>query len=1174
MKKLGLYLATVMGAWAQTVTSVTPYNLSHSAFQVRFTTAGPAWHFARGRVVEAPGACADGKSGFIQGFGTDGTGLFSGLKAGTAYQACVEVSPDNDHWSRGSGISITTQALPAVHPARSFPPVTFNTNYPDTSGYRVVNVARDCHDLTEAMNHAVDLQLQTGTVINIPAGSVCTGQFLMSRRSPDVVIFHADAVNVSNSTITTDQVYQENQALIFSVSYGPGGIALPSPLAAGHLYTVHIPDAGRPKSFQLRDRTGTLVTFGNAGGGNLQLVPYPRKKKTIIIRTSTPDDQLPPEKTRISPAWAGKMAKLQAPPALRGIYARNQVLFGINDTDYGNSAMNSDIRLVGIELTYAPDPNASTSIDPPAGEELFVSTGFNQNIVMDRCYLHGLPTPNRMYRGLTWDGMNVAIIDSYFEHMTFWRPAFTGLGITQKGDSRFVIEAGSAKYGVGSANLPRPVTVNTAGNGNGTAWSYLDATGKLQIALPPGVTGTCSGGPCAVFTTDNVGATQYLQGEGGFAKNPSDGLYWIDPIFNTKPSRPQAVSLYGDLPGPTDRETVASVPFEISTRFYSDADGYILGARFYRLEADKTTDQTASLWDDNGKQLATGKFSSLSESGWQTAYFKDPVAITHGAWYRASYHTHGNSPFRNGFYRNFSYTGGNGILHTAATYRESNGGCFSDNGAAALNDWWPTDAVFRPRVGVLGCLKFSNGKIVAKADNYANFMMSSTAYSAEGCNCMIGGYGPGPYMAINNHIEGAGNLWHHDDGGGMNYRSDYTYKRNEFIVPDYAWYGGPHSDGYRYSMRQALEWKGGHRIYMEGNTFRGAFNEITGSSLTIAAHGITTGISDMHLKFNEFAHVPGVIQGAQTGANWGPPNSRFWMEHNLAWDLDPNRHAPGMHEANGWFIEGPNGAEDVIVDHNTVVNNHGGFVPAFVYAFDKHSEGVRVTNNIMFIDSRYNGVQIDGGVNNNENSCRADATPPGEKTVDCMWSDYVWEHNLMIPLAASGSDADRSTIRDAWRKAASNNFIPKWNSTALVNIGWFNFKGAENDPDFRLKGNSPFAADGPMRASDRKDLGADIEGLRAAQGVVLQVETPDGDMTASSAVVAFRAPDAQACPIDFSATDAALMGSFARVQDRGGDRNRKVTLSGLRSNTTYHYRINCAAQQPIGQFRTKQQNGD
>ena len=1117
--------------------------------------------------MEAPGTCTEGKGGFTQGFATDGTGQFSGLKSDTAYQVCVEVSPDNEHWSRGFGISVKTEPQPAVHPARSIPPVTFNTDYPDTIGYRVVNIAPDCHDLTEAMNHAVEVQMETGTIINIPAGSVCTGQFLMTRHSPDIVVFHADAVNLTDSTIVTNQAYAENQGLVFSVSYGPGGHSLPSPLSIGDLYTVHIPDRGKPKSFQLRDRTGKPVTFGNPGGGDMQLAPYPRRKKTIIIRTSTPDDQLPPEKTRITPAWASKMAKLQAPPSRRGAFARNQVLFSINDPDYGDSAMNSDIRLVGIELTYAPDPNAGTSIDPPAGEELFVSSGFNQSIVIDRCYIHGLPTPNRMFRGITWDGMNVAIVDSYFDNMIYWRPTFSGLGITQKGPSRFVIEPGSARYGIGSAQLSQPITVNTTGNGSGTAWAYLDA-GKVRVALPPGVTGACSGGPCTVFTTDNVGATQYLQGESGFAQNLSDGLYWIDPVFNTKPSDSGSVSLYSDLPGPTEKETADSLPFEISTRFYSDMDGYMVGARFYRLKTDKSTDQTASLWDDSGKQLATTTFARMSESGWQTAYFPQPVAVKAGTWYRVSYHTRGGNPYRNGFYRNFSYTGGGGILHTAATYRESNGGCFSDNGVAALNDQWPADAIFRPRVGVLGCLKFSNGKITAKADNYTNFMLAATAFSSEGCNCMIGGYGPGPYMAINNHIEGAGNVWHHDDGGGLHYRSDYTYKRNDFIIPDYAWLSGPHSDGYRYSMRQAIEWKGGHRIYLEGNTFQGTFNDIAESSLTIGGYGITTGISDMHLKFNEFAHVPGVIQGADTTANWGPPNSRFWMEHNLAWDLDPNRHIPNQHEANGWFIEGPNGAEDVIIDHNTVVNDRGGFVPTFVYAFSKHSEGVRVTNNIMFLDARYKGVQIDGSVNGNANSCRPESTPPGEKTLDCMWASYAWDHNLMIPLAAPDGGADRALIRDAWRRVADSNFIPKWNSTALANIGWFSFKGSEKDA-FRLKGNSPFAADGPMRASDKTDLGVDMEGLRAAQGAVSQVDTPAHEITASSAVVAFRAPDSQACPVDFSETDQTLIRSFTRVSDAGGDRNRKVTLSGLHPNTNYYYRINCAARQPTGQFKTK-----
>ena len=50
---------------------------------------------------------------------------------------------------------------------------------------------------------------------------------------------------------------------------------------------------------------------------------------------------------------------------------------------------------------------------------------------------------------------------------------------------------------------------------------------------------------------------------------------------------------------------------------------------------------TGSLWSSTGTLLATVTFTNESVSGWQTATFSNPVQITKGTTYVASYHTTG-----------------------------------------------------------------------------------------------------------------------------------------------------------------------------------------------------------------------------------------------------------------------------------------------------------------------------------------------------------------------------------------------------------------------------------------------------------------------------------------------------------------------------------------------------
>ena len=76
---------------------------------------------------------------------------------------------------------------------------------------------------------------------------------------------------------------------------------------------------------------------------------------------------------------------------------------------------------------------------------------------------------------------------------------------------------------------------------------------------------------------------------------------------------------------------------EVGVKFTADLDGSITGIRFYKAAANTGT-HTGSLWSASGQRLAQVTFTGESASGWQTATFSSPVAVTHGVTYVASYY--------------------------------------------------------------------------------------------------------------------------------------------------------------------------------------------------------------------------------------------------------------------------------------------------------------------------------------------------------------------------------------------------------------------------------------------------------------------------------------------------------------------------------------------------------
>ncbi len=94
--------------------------------------------------------------------------------------------------------------------------------------------------------------------------------------------------------------------------------------------------------------------------------------------------------------------------------------------------------------------------------------------------------------------------------------------------------------------------------------------------------------------------------------------------------------LWTDATQPTSMTDPDQVAVELGTAFSADTNGSVTGVRFYK-GPENTGTHTVSLWATDGTRLATATPTGESSTGWQTATFSSPVAITVGTTYVASY---------------------------------------------------------------------------------------------------------------------------------------------------------------------------------------------------------------------------------------------------------------------------------------------------------------------------------------------------------------------------------------------------------------------------------------------------------------------------------------------------------------------------------------------------------
>jgi hypothetical protein len=75
---------------------------------------------------------------------------------------------------------------------------------------------------------------------------------------------------------------------------------------------------------------------------------------------------------------------------------------------------------------------------------------------------------------------------------------------------------------------------------------------------------------------------------------------------------------------------------ELGVKFRAEYDGFITGVRFYKGAANAGT-HVGHVWSSTGTLIATATFTRETATGWQQVAFDNPVPITRGATYVASY---------------------------------------------------------------------------------------------------------------------------------------------------------------------------------------------------------------------------------------------------------------------------------------------------------------------------------------------------------------------------------------------------------------------------------------------------------------------------------------------------------------------------------------------------------
>jgi Domain of unknown function (DUF4082)/Cadherin-like domain len=171
---------------------------------------------------------------------------------------------------------------------------------------------------------------------------------------------------------------------------------------------------------------------------------------------------------------------------------------------------------------------------------------------------------------------------------------------------------------------------------------------------------------------------------------------------------PTYITLFSGSATPDIVNTTDASAVELGVRFQTSVAGTVSGIRFYKSSQDTGT-HTGQLWSSTGTLLATATFTNETASGWQSVIFSNPVSLTPGATYVASYHTNVGHYSSSVNYFTSDVTSGplTALASGNGVYTYSSNVAFPTSTFSATNFW--VDVMFNPSV--------ANGAPIAANDD-------------------------------------------------------------------------------------------------------------------------------------------------------------------------------------------------------------------------------------------------------------------------------------------------------------------------------------------------------------------------------------------------------------------------------------------------------------------------
>ena len=272
-----------------------------------------------------------------------------------------------------------------------------------------------------------------------------------------------------------------------------------------------------------------------------------------------------------------------------------------------------------------------------------------------------------------------------------------------------------ADMGIQPGTLQSGLTPATASTDQTRPTSVINALGTIAVGSVVTISGTAAdvGGVIAgvEISTDNGASWHPVTGDENWTYTWTPqvaGTYTIlsravdDSVNLETPSAgrtvtvtgPSFVTMFGSAT-PAVANTTDSGAVELGMRFQTSAAGTVSGIRFYK-GSQNTGTHTGSLWTSTGTRLATLTFTNETASGWQTANFTTPVALTPGTTYVASYHTNVGSYSTTTNYFNTAVTSGplTAPAGSNGVYTYGSSSLFPTSTFQATNYW--VDVIFNP----------------------------------------------------------------------------------------------------------------------------------------------------------------------------------------------------------------------------------------------------------------------------------------------------------------------------------------------------------------------------------------------------------------------------------------------------------------------------------------------